>query len=88
MRKNQKAEIRKPEILENYYQVLIEEGLEGTSIGKIAKRMDIHPSLIIHYFKTKENSFSRVFPCPAVLNSFYQRHFLSELLFYCAEGQI
>jgi AcrR family transcriptional regulator len=55
MRKNKKAEIRKPEILENYYQVLIEEGFEGASIGKIAKRMDIHPSLIIHYFKTKDN---------------------------------
>ena len=55
MRKKQKAEIRKPEILENYYQVLIEEGFEGASIGKIAKRMNIHPSLIIHYFKTKEN---------------------------------
>jgi AcrR family transcriptional regulator len=55
MRSNQKAEIRKPEILDNYYHVLIEEGFEGTSIGKIAKRMNIHPSLIIHYFKTKEN---------------------------------
>jgi len=55
MRKNQKAEVRKPEILENYYQVLIEEGFEGASIGKIAKRMHIHPSLIIHYFQTKEN---------------------------------
>ena len=54
MRKNQKAEIRKPEILENYYQVIIKEGLEGASIGKIAKRMNIHPSLIMHYFKTKE----------------------------------
>ena len=55
MRKNQKAITRKPEILENYYQVLIEEGFEGASIGKIAKRMNIHPPLIIHYFKTKEN---------------------------------
>lgn len=55
MRKNQKAEIRKPEILEHYYQVLIKEGFEGASIGKIARRMDIHPSLIIHYFQTKEN---------------------------------
>jgi AcrR family transcriptional regulator len=54
MRKNQKAEIRKPVILENYYQIIIKEGLEGASIGKIAKRMNIHPSLIIHYFKTKE----------------------------------
>jgi len=55
MRKNHKADTRKPEILENYYQVLIEEGFEGASIGKIAKRMNIHPPLIIHYFKTKEN---------------------------------
>ena len=55
MRKNLKAEIRKPSILENYYQVILEEGFEGASIGKIAKRMNIHPSLIIHYFKTKEN---------------------------------
>jgi AcrR family transcriptional regulator len=55
MRKNQTAEIRKPEILEQYYQVLIEQGFEGASIGKIAERINIHPSLIIHYFKTKEN---------------------------------
>ena len=55
MRAYLKADIRKPEILENFYHVLIEEGFEGASINKIAKRMDIHPSLIIHYFKTKEN---------------------------------
>ena len=55
MRKNQKADSRKREILENYYQVLIEEGFEGASIGKIAKRMNIHAPLIIHYFKSKEN---------------------------------
>ncbi len=54
-RKNSKIEYRKPEILENYYQVIIEEGIEGASIAKIAKRMNIHPSLIIHYFKTKHN---------------------------------
>ncbi len=50
-----KAETRKSEILEAYYQVIIENGIEGASIGKIARRMDIHPSLIIHYFKKKEN---------------------------------
>jgi AcrR family transcriptional regulator len=55
MRKHLKAETRKPEILESYYQVLIREGFEGASIAKIAQRMRIHPSLIIHYFKTKEN---------------------------------
>ncbi len=55
MRKNQNAELRKPEILESYYQVMIKEGIEGSSISKIAKRLDLHPSLIIHYFKNKEN---------------------------------
>lgn len=55
MRKHQKAETRKPEILEGYYRVLIEEGFEGSSIGKIAAHLHIHPSLILHYFKTKEN---------------------------------
>jgi AcrR family transcriptional regulator len=54
-RKNQNAALRKPDILESYYQVLIQEGLEGTSISKIADRLDIHPSLIIHYFKNKDN---------------------------------
>jgi len=54
-RKNQNAELRKPEILEGYYRVLIQEGLEGTSISKIAKHLGIHPSLILHYFKNKEN---------------------------------
>lgn len=55
MRKNQNADRRKPEILESYYQVMIDKGIEGASIGKIAERLDIHPSLIIHYFKNKEN---------------------------------
>jgi AcrR family transcriptional regulator len=55
MRSYIKADIRKPEILENFYHVLIKEGFEGASINKIARRMNIHPSLIIHYFKTKEN---------------------------------
>jgi AcrR family transcriptional regulator len=53
-RPRDKAEIRKKEILENFYAVLAEEGLEGASIAKIAARMDIHPSLIIHYFSNKE----------------------------------
>lgn len=55
MRKNKSAALRKPDILESYYQVLIQEGLEGTSISKIASRIGIHPSLIIHYFQNKEN---------------------------------
>ena len=41
-------------MLAAYYEVLQDEGLQGTSVGKIAKRLDVHPSLIIHYFGTKE----------------------------------
>jgi AcrR family transcriptional regulator len=46
---------RKAEILEGCYQVFKEEGIEGTSMGKIAKALDIHQSLIHHYLGTKEN---------------------------------
>ena len=52
-RKKDGAPLRKREILEHFQQVLVEEGFEGASIGKIARRMGINPSLIIHYFSTK-----------------------------------
>lgn len=54
-RKNRNAETRKPEILEGYYRVLIENGFEGSSIGKIAQHLGIHSTLILHYFKNKAN---------------------------------
>ncbi|SEK18121.1 TetR family transcriptional regulator [Parapedobacter koreensis] len=47
-------EIRQREIVKVFYKVAKKEGLENTSIAKIAKVMDINPSLIIHYFQTKE----------------------------------
>ncbi|HNY65293.1 MAG TPA: TetR/AcrR family transcriptional regulator [Deltaproteobacteria bacterium] len=53
VRKN--AHLRKPEILKAFYETIVEEGIEGASIGKVARRMGIHPSLIMHYFSTKEN---------------------------------
>jgi AcrR family transcriptional regulator len=53
VRKN--AHLRKPEILKAFYDTIVEEGIEGASIGKVARKMDIHPSLIMHYFSTKEN---------------------------------
>ncbi len=55
MRKRKNAELRKPEILEHFYQVIIQEGIEGASMAKIAESMNIHTSLIFHYFKSKEN---------------------------------
>ena len=57
-KKRQNADVRKPDIVRNFYQVILEEGIEGASIGKVARRMRIHPSLIIHYFQNKENLIS------------------------------
>lgn len=74
-RKNQNAELRKPEILEGYYHVLIQEGLEGTSISKIAKHLGIHPSLILHYFKNKENL--RLALIELMISKFKSRHLIS-----------
>lgn len=50
-----KAELRKQDILKNYYHIILKEGVEGASIAKIAKRMKVNPSLLIHYFETKDN---------------------------------
>ena len=74
MKKRSNAERRIPEILESYYQVIIDEGIEGASIGKVAKNMDIHPSLIIHYFKTKENM--NVELVDTIVEKFNSPHFL------------
>lgn len=48
-------EVRQQEIIKTFYKVAKKEGYENTSIAKIAKVMDINPSLIIHYFETKED---------------------------------
>lgn len=47
-------ETRRLEIVKVFYKVAKKGGLENTSIAKIAAVMGINPSLIIHYFKTKE----------------------------------
>lgn len=54
MGRKSKAEERKLEILGHLYSVIRDLGLEGASVGNVAARMDVNPSLIIHYFKTKE----------------------------------
>ncbi len=48
-------ETRQLEIIKTFYSVAKKEGYENTSIAKIAKVMDINPSLISHYFETKED---------------------------------
>ncbi|MCI4666717.1 MAG: TetR/AcrR family transcriptional regulator [Bacteroidia bacterium] len=54
MGRKSKANVRRQEILNHFYTVIIEEGFEGASIAKIANKMDVNPSLIIHYFKSKD----------------------------------
>jgi AcrR family transcriptional regulator len=47
-------DIRQREIIEAFYEVAKKEGLENASISKVATELNINPSLIIHYFKTRE----------------------------------
>jgi AcrR family transcriptional regulator len=48
-------ETRQKEIIKVFYKLAKRDGLENTSIAKIAKEMDINPSLVIHYFQTRED---------------------------------
>jgi AcrR family transcriptional regulator len=48
------SDLRKKEIVSAFYKTAIVEGLESTSIAKIAKSLEIQPSLILHYFKNKD----------------------------------
>ena len=45
---------RQKEIVKAFYAVAKKEGLENTSIAKVADYMTINPSLVIHYFKSKQ----------------------------------
>lgn len=45
---------RQKEIIEAFYKLAKKEGLENASIAKTAALININPSLVIHYFKTKE----------------------------------
>jgi AcrR family transcriptional regulator len=54
MRREDRARARRREMLAAYYRVLKDEGLQGASIAKIARVIDVPPSLLIHYFGTKE----------------------------------
>ena len=46
--------IRQKGIIKAFYQVARKEGLENASIAKVASVLDVNPSLVIHYFKTKQ----------------------------------
>ncbi|WP_158826881.1 TetR family transcriptional regulator [Mucilaginibacter lacusdianchii] len=42
-------------IIEAFYEVAKREGIENTSFGKVAKELNMHQSLVVHYFATKED---------------------------------
>ena len=48
-------EPRQKEIIKAFYKVAKKEGLENASIAKTAESIGINPSLVMHYFKTKEH---------------------------------
>lgn len=48
-------EPRQKEIINAFYELAKKEGLENASIAKTAQGIGIPPSLIMHYFKTKES---------------------------------
>ena len=48
-------DIRQQEIVRALYKTAKAEGLHNASIKKVADEMNVNPSLILHYFKTKED---------------------------------
>src|SRR5690606_34141697 len=51
-------DVRQKEIIFAFYTVAKKIGLENASLAKVADHMDINPSLIAHYFKTREALFA------------------------------
>jgi AcrR family transcriptional regulator len=49
------GEIRRREIIEAFYEVAKQIGLENSSIAKVGQYMGISNGLIMHYFKTKDD---------------------------------
>jgi AcrR family transcriptional regulator len=45
---------RQKEIIKAFYKLAKKEGLENASIAKTAALLDMNPSLVVHYFQTKE----------------------------------
>lgn len=60
MGRTSQARIRKREIVEQFYELLKQEGIERASMIKVAKRMGIYPSHVNHYFPTKEQLISEL----------------------------
>jgi AcrR family transcriptional regulator len=49
------GKVRRREIIESFYEVAKQVGLENNSIAKVGQYMGISNGLIMHYFKTKDD---------------------------------
>lgn len=47
--------VRQKGIIKAFYKVAQKEGLENASIAKVASILEVNPSLVIHYFSTKQD---------------------------------
>lgn len=47
--------LRQKGIIKAFYKVARKEGLENASIAKVAAVLEVNPSLVIHYFSTKQD---------------------------------
>jgi AcrR family transcriptional regulator len=54
MGRKSKSTLRRREIMESCYQVIARRGLEGATLKQIGKEMGVSPSLLMHYFASKE----------------------------------
>jgi AcrR family transcriptional regulator len=54
MGRKSKFTIRRREIMESCYQVIARKGMEGATLKQIGKEMGVSPSLLMHYFASKE----------------------------------
>lgn len=54
MGRKSKADQRRTEIIEAFYHCVIEEGMAGASIRKIAARAKVQPSVLHHYFEGRD----------------------------------
>lgn len=75
--------IRKPQILEHFRQVINEEGIHKASVVKIAKKMGVSPNLVLHYFDSKESMVMELFD---VIMDQYIEH-LSDAISSIPKGQ-
>ncbi len=48
------GDIRRQEIMEHFYRVVSAHGFSGTTLAKVAESMGVKPSLLLHYYASKE----------------------------------